>query len=91
VLDGTFLRDPLYATLIAALRPSHETLYNLDTYGIAAGAAFLAGHDTRTAPASLSLSRPTAFAGDHNALTVYAERWRDLSNRTSKSRNLREV
>jgi sugar (pentulose or hexulose) kinase len=83
VLDGTFLRDPLYATLVAALRPGRETLYNLDTYGIASGAAFLAGHDMRPAPASLSLSRPTALAGDHHALAAYAEQWRDLSNRTS--------
>lgn len=78
-LDGTSLRDPLYASIIAALRPRSDTSYNLDNYGVAAGAAMLAGHETRTAPAPLSLMRPTAYPGDVDALMAYARKWRDLA------------
>ena len=64
--DGTFLRDPLYATLVAALRPDAETVYNLDYlwHRFGRGATWRDTIRVR-APAPLSLSRPTAFAGDH--------------------------
>jgi sugar (pentulose or hexulose) kinase len=82
-LDGTFLRDPLYATLVAALRPNAETVYNLDSYGTASGAALLGEHDTRDTPAPIGLSLPTAFAGDREALAAYAQRWRELAKRNN--------
>ncbi|TIV01783.1 MAG: hypothetical protein E5W09_01400 [Mesorhizobium sp.] len=82
-LDGTFLRDPLYATLVAALRPNAETVYNLDAYGTASGAALLGEHETRDTPAPIALSRPTAFAGDREALAAYAQRWRELAKRNN--------
>ena len=47
ILDGSFLRDPLYAGLVAALRPKGDTVSNLDTYGVASGTALLASHGTR--------------------------------------------
>jgi sugar (pentulose or hexulose) kinase len=55
VLDGTFVRDPLYPALVAALRPAQRIRVSLDSYGSAAGAALLAGHEQRTAPAPLAL------------------------------------
>lgn len=79
VLDGTSLRDPLYASVIAALRAGRETFYNLDSQGIAAGAALLTGHETRTRPARVSLETPQAFPGEVAALRDYARRWRELA------------
>ena len=42
ILDGSFVRDPLYAALVAAFRPNHPTLFNLNSQGTAAGSALLA-------------------------------------------------
>lgn len=44
VLDGSYLRDPLYARLVAQLSPGQETLCNMQADGVAAGAALLARH-----------------------------------------------
>lgn len=74
VLDGSYLRDPLYARLVAALRPGRETLSNAESYGVAAGAALLAGHAARTAPVQLALERPDPFP--HPGLVPYARAWR---------------
>ena len=78
VLDGSYLRDPLYAALVAALRPGLATLYNRESNGVAAGAALLCGHATRREPVSLALDRPAAvpLQGD---FAVYASRWRERS------------
>lgn len=75
VLDGSFAADPLYPALVAAVRPGQRILFNLDPYGAAAGAAMLAGHVHRTAPAPLALQSPAppAFAG----LPAYRALWRD--------------
>ncbi len=82
VLDGNFLRDPLYATLVAALRPDNQTFFNLDTYGVAAGAALLVDHDLRGKPAAIALDRPQVYGGDLHSLATYAARWRQLATRT---------
>ncbi|OJG00142.1 carbohydrate kinase [Pararhizobium antarcticum] len=84
VLDGNFLREPLYAGLVAALRPGRETLYSLDAYGVASGAALLAGHATRRDKAPIALNTPVSIAfpsipGTGDALAGYAQRWRRLS------------
>ena len=78
VLDGSYLRDPLYARLVAALRPGSVTLYNYESYGVAAGAALLCGHETRRNPISLTLDEPAALTGCAD-LSAYATRWLDLS------------
>jgi sugar (pentulose or hexulose) kinase len=82
VLDGTFVKDPLYPALIAALRPGRETKYNLHAYGTAAGAALLASHDARTVPAPLALQAPAPLqlAG----LPAYRARWRALATQVEK-------
>ncbi|MDO9416763.1 FGGY-family carbohydrate kinase [Pararhizobium sp.] len=79
VLDGSFLREPLYAALVAALRPGRETLYNLDSYGVASGAALLAGHTARTCPAPIAVEHPPSVPGLVEAMAGYAQRWRQLS------------
>ena len=82
VLDGTFVKDPLYPALIAALRPGRETKYNLHGYGTAAGAALLASHDARTAPAPLALQAPARLEVD--GLPAYRARWRALATQVEK-------
>jgi hypothetical protein len=75
ILDGTFVKDPLYGALVQFLHPSAEVRVNADSFGISAGAALLAGHEGRTAPVRLSLARPeTAGLPD---LTAYRARWRE--------------
>lgn len=76
VLDGSFLRDPLYARLVAALLPGRQVRFNLDAYGVASGAALLAGQNIRTRPAPLSLAEPADVAPFTSAISDYAARWR---------------
>lgn len=77
VLDGTFLREPLFAGLVAALREGRETWASEESYGIAAGAALLAGHAVRRVPAAIPL-RPAVPAAVPGLLS-YARRWTDLA------------
>ena len=77
VLDGSFLRDPAFAGLVAALRPDRQTLTAPESYGIAAGAALLC-RPTGTAPLDLTPARPLALPG----FTDYAARWRALAGDT---------
>lgn len=76
VLDGSFVKDPLYASLVAALRPGRRTLTGTDGYGTAAGAALLARHESRSAPVEVTLkpAEPLQIPG----LTDYRRRWREL-------------
>jgi sugar (pentulose or hexulose) kinase len=78
VLDGSFVKDPLYPSLVAALRPGRRTLFSVDAYGTAAGAALLAAHETRTepAPVDLNLAGPVDIPG----LAAYAARWSNLAS-----------
>lgn len=79
VLDGNFVRDPLYGRLIASLRPGRRILVNPDTFGTIAGAALLASHETRSGPVRLPLERPGAI--DMPGLAAYAASWRERSHR----------
>ena len=74
VLDGSFVRDPLYGAVIAALNPRKRVVVNLDQYGTVTGAALLATHDTRRNPAAIALETPPALAMPE--LTAYRGRWR---------------
>ncbi|MCF3643378.1 carbohydrate kinase, partial [Rhizobium sp. TRM95111] len=76
VLDGSFLRDPLYVRLVAALLPDRPVRYSLEAYGVAAGAALLAGHAARPAPVSADLEMPERLATLAFLLPPYAARWR---------------
>ncbi|HEV7305439.1 FGGY family carbohydrate kinase [Ensifer sp.] len=84
VLDGSFLRDPLYARLVAALLPSRRVRYSLDANGVASGAALLAREGRRLEPAALSLADPAAVSNFSPAVAVYASQWRGRT-RTGKS------
>jgi sugar (pentulose or hexulose) kinase len=76
VLDGSFLRDPAFAALVAALRPGRETLVNPAGNGIAAGAARLCSHGAPPAPLTLHPPAPIPGLPD---MTDYAARWRVLA------------
>ena len=81
VLDGSFLSEPLFAPLVAALRPGRETLESPEPYGVAAGAALIAGHLSRRGPAEVPLraARPAVVPG----LEDYARRWAGLAMGTT--------
>ncbi len=74
VLDGTFLRDPAFAGLVAALRPGPETLLAPETYGIAAGAALLC-RPPGVVPIDFHKAQPLQLPGLNN----YTARWRALA------------
>lgn len=58
VLDGSFVREPLFGALVQRMLPRVRVLVNPDSHGVAAGAALLASHASRTGPAPLALVRP---------------------------------
>jgi sugar (pentulose or hexulose) kinase len=76
VLDGSFLRDPAFAALVAALRPMRETWVHSESYGIAAGAAALCARGRAMPP--LHLTEPEPLPG-LPGLTDYIARWRALA------------
>ncbi len=84
VLDGSFLRDPVYARLVAALVPGRQVKFSLDAYGVASGAALLAGQRTRNEPAPLFLADPADIAPLSAAIADYAARWRATARRRTE-------
>lgn len=78
VLDGSFVREPLYPALVGAFAPGRRVRFSLDAYGVAAGAALLAGHGARTEPVPVDLSEPGALPP---VFTAYAQRWRAAVHR----------
>jgi sugar (pentulose or hexulose) kinase len=82
VLDGSFVRDPLFSALVAALRPGCEVFYNLDADGIAAGSALLARHETRKGTPPITLEKPNPLKIDD--LHKYRSRWRELASHSSR-------
>jgi sugar (pentulose or hexulose) kinase len=77
VLDGNFVSDPLYGGLVARLLPRKRVLVSRSTSGTASGAALLATHETRQAPAPLAAEVPDISALPD--LSPYRARWRALT------------
>jgi len=75
ILDGSFLRDPTFAALVAALRTGAVTLVNAEPYGVAAGAALLCAHGAPSVPLHLTAPLPLPHFPD---LSRYAAQWRVL-------------
>ena len=73
ILDGTFLKEPLFAPLVAALCPDRTVEVSHETHGVVAGAVQLALRE-RSKAAALTLEpvTPIVIPG----LTDYAENWR---------------
>jgi sugar (pentulose or hexulose) kinase len=82
VLDGTYLKDPLYARLVAALRPEARTLENHEGDGVASGAALLCSHAKRNEPVALDLSIPAPLDRFPD-LKSYAAEWRELTKQNA--------
>jgi len=74
VLDGNFVKEPLYGAAVAALLPGRQVCINRHAYGTASGAALLASHLTRAEPAPLAIETPDATALPD--LTAYRADWR---------------
>ena len=83
LLDGSFVKDPLYASLVAALRPGRRTLFNTDANGTAAGAALLADHEKRRQPVAIDAKVPEPL--DLPGLRDYRDRWRRLAAESGKT------
>ncbi|ALN75285.1 FGGY-family carbohydrate kinase [Aureimonas sp. AU20] len=83
VLDGGLVRDPLFGAILAALNPAARVLVNRDAHGTATGAALLAGHETRAAPAPLSAETPDV--SDLPDLLSYWSHWCDRSRPWSQA------
>jgi sugar (pentulose or hexulose) kinase len=76
ILDGSFTADPLYADLVAALRPDLRVHVSREAAGPAAGAALLATHETRPGPVAAPLATPRGL--DIPGLAAYRARWLTL-------------
>lgn len=74
VLDGSFVRDPLYGAAVQRLLPDRRVRVNTDTGGVAAGAAHLVRR-SRDLRAPLRLDTPDIAAIP--SLGTYRQRWRD--------------
>ncbi|MEM9427465.1 MAG: FGGY family carbohydrate kinase [Pseudomonadota bacterium] len=74
VLDGAFLKEPLFVPLVAALRPGLPTELSEETHGVVVGAVHLASHKAPRATVSMAPDAvvPLAVPG----LADYAARWR---------------
>ena len=82
IVDGSFADNPLFAALLAALRPDQPVLVSTERAGTALGAALLVGWTERTARAPLSL-RPVAPAAIPG-LATYALDWRAAADATPR-------
>ena len=77
VLDGPFVRDPLYGALVAALNRGRRVLINREQYGTATGCALLAFHERRKGAALLSLQPPPPL--ELPGLLAYRDDWLELA------------
>jgi L-fuculokinase len=74
IVDGSFADDPLFASLLAALRPDQAVAVSRERDGTALGAALLWGWPARREPARLDLKEIPA--PDVAGLAAYADDWR---------------
>ncbi len=85
VLDGTFLKEPLFAPLVAALRGTRETVLSDEPHGVVTGAVRLADHEVRKNPRCVSVEpvKPLAIPG----LAAYFQSWRRVADEKGKAEN----
>jgi len=79
ILDGNFVKDPLYGALVAQLLGDRRVLVSHNTTGTATGAALLATHETRQKPAPIALETPDRTGLPD--LSTYRARWRAQANK----------
>ena len=73
VLDGSFVRDPLFGALVQAMQPAARVLVNHEATGTATGTALLASHENRRGIVPLPLTVPKSL--DLSDLTSYRSEW----------------
>jgi sugar (pentulose or hexulose) kinase len=80
IVDGGFVEKPLFASLLAALRPGQPVALSREREGTALGAALLWRWPSRQEPVPVKLNEvpAPAIAG----LQAYAERWREAADAT---------
>jgi glycerol kinase len=80
IVDGGFVEKPLFASLLAALRPGQPVALSREREGTALGAALLWRWPSRQEPVPVELNEvpAPAIAG----LQAYAERWREAADAT---------
>jgi sugar (pentulose or hexulose) kinase len=78
IVDGGFVDDPLFARLLAALRPHQPVALSAQREGTALGAALLWRWPERDAPVPLELREVPA--PEVSGLARYAERWREAAD-----------
>jgi sugar (pentulose or hexulose) kinase len=78
IVDGGFVDDPLFALLLAALRPRQPVVLSAEREGTAIGAALLWRWSERDGPAPLDLKQVPAV--EIRGLAAYAERWREAAD-----------
>lgn len=74
ILDGNFVKEPLYGPLVAALLPKARVLVSSNFNGTATGTALLAGHEIRREHARLAAT--VCDASGLPDLSSYHQRWR---------------
>jgi sugar (pentulose or hexulose) kinase len=77
VLDGNFVTDPLYGAIVAGLLPRTRVRVSRGSAGSATGAALLATHESREAPAPLAVETPDTTSLPE--LSTYRAQWRALT------------
>ena len=78
IVDGGFVDDPLFARLLAALRPHQRVALSGEREGTAIGAALLWRWPEREAPVPLDLRE--VAAPEVKGLAAYAGRWREAAD-----------
>ena len=81
ILDGSYLRDPVFAQIVATLCTNRKTFCDTEIYGIASGAALLCSHSKVSA--KLNLYVPSLFNEIPN-LHFYADKWKALTTKQMK-------
>ena len=75
ILDGSYLRDPAFAKIVAKLCKNRRIFYDTETYGIASGAALLCFHGKTSSKLNLNIPSGIQEISD---LDVYANKWKSL-------------
>ena len=76
-MDGSYLRDPVFAYIVAKLCYKRKTYYDAETYGIASGAALLCFHGNISPKLNLNIPKSIREIPD---LSIYKRKWKSFSN-----------
>ncbi len=72
ILDGSYLRDPIFAQIVSKLNHRRNTYFDNETYGIASGAAHLCFHGNYFPKLNLNLLKNNNQIPN---LSIYKKQW----------------